>query len=362
NNDHRAKHWKLYKVLAVYWTSSDFMCFSQIVMVLMVGAYRVSIGAMEPGTLLMFMMYVNTYLWPIRHMGRIVSELGKTTVSIERIREILDEKREDESALTPVSNVSGELVFDSVTFKHGESEVLHDVSFTAPAGSTLALLGPSGSGKSTIIHLLLRFFDPVSGSIRIDGRDISTLNRKSARELVSIVMQEPFLFSKSIRENIKLGRHDASDDDMFAATRIASIDSSIQSFEKQYDTVVGERGVTLSGGQRQRVALARAILRNAPILVLDDSLSAVDTHTESMILDALRQRKGKHTTILIAHRLSTLMHADQILVLDHGRIVQRGTHESLVNIDGMYRKLWQIQSVLEDDLRAETEVKEAVMK
>jgi ATP-binding cassette subfamily B protein len=275
-------------------------------------------------------------------------------VAIGRIDEILQTQREQAPAKVaplPASKL-GEVVFDDVSFAHRETPVLQHISFTIPAGSTLALLGPSGSGKSTIAHLLMRFYDPASGSIRIDGMDIVALDQKTVRSQIAVVMQEPFLFSRSIRENIRFARPAAVDDEIVEAATMAAVHESIAQFEKQYDTVVGERGITLSGGQRQRVAIARALLHDAPILILDDALSAVDTETESQILDALRHRHSRRTTILIAHRLSTVMHADQILVLEHGRIVQRGDHQSLVNSEGLYRKLWQIQTALEDDLRA----------
>jgi ATP-binding cassette subfamily B protein len=179
------------------------------------------------------------------------------------------------------------------------------------------------------------------------------LPRKYVRRQFGVVMQEPFLYSKTLRENIRLGRHEASEDDVIEGARIARIHESIEGFDKKYDTIVGERGVTLSGGQRQRVAIARAILRDAPILILDDALSAVDTHTETLILDALRARRGQHTTIVIAHRLSTLMHADQIAVLEQGRVTQLGTHEQLAEQDGLYKQLWLIQTALEEDLSRE---------
>jgi ATP-binding cassette subfamily B protein len=224
------------------------------------------------------------------------------------------------------------------------------------------LLGPSGSGKSTIVNLLLRIYDYDGGSITLDGMELNQLERKYVRSQFGTVLQEPFLYSKTLRDNMKLGRHTAADEEMFAAATLAAIHGNIESFDQKYDTLIGERGVTLSGGQRQRTAIARALLRDAPILILDDALSAVDTHTETEILNALKRQRGRHTVILIAHRLSTLMHADQIAVIDKGRVVQLGTHDELVAQEGLYAKLWQIQSALEEDLRDEFQISDETLE
>jgi ATP-binding cassette subfamily B protein len=245
------------------------------------------------------------------------------------------------------------MVLRDVVFHHGGKRVLDGISLTIAPGETLAVLGPSGSGKSTLVNLLLRLYDYDQGSITLDGVEINKLDRKYVRSQFAVVMQEPFLYSKTIRENIVLGRHTAADNEAIEAATAAAIHESIEEFDKKYDTLVGERGVTLSGGQRQRVAIARAVLRGAPVMVLDDALSAVDTRTEAAILAALRERRGKHTTILIAHRLSTLGQADHVVVLEHGKITQYGTPDELLSEEGLYRRLWEIQGALEEDLKEE---------
>ena len=211
------------------------------------------------------------------------------------------------------------------------------------------------------MHLLLRLYDYTTGSIQFDGRELSSLPRAWVRSQIGVVMQEPFLFSKSLRDNLRLGRGDAPDSEIEAATRAACIHDTILTFEHGYNTLIGERGITLSGGQRQRVAIARAILKHPPLLILDDAMSAIDAETETLILGALKERRGRSTTLVIAHRLSTLAHADRVIVLDHGRIIQTGTHEELSVQPGLYRRLWQIQSSVESDLQQEmTQVKEGV--
>jgi ATP-binding cassette subfamily B protein len=309
------------------------------------------------GDLFAFMAVVGMFIWPVRMLGRILTEAGKALVSVGRVSEILaqpveaDEVAAKTQAAETDVRFTGHIQVKDLSFSfNGADGVLHDVSLEVPAGWTLAVLGPSGCGKSVLVSLLLRLYDYKHGSIQIDGHEISHLPRSTVRSQIGVVLQEPFLFSRSVRDNIRLGDGDAGDEKV---ARSACLHESILTFEKGYDALIGERGVTLSGGQRQRLALARALVKDPPILILDDALSAVDTGTESMILSALRQRHGRRTTLVIAHRLSTLRDADRIVVLEAGRVIQAGAHAELLAQGGLYKKLWQIQTALEEDLKEE---------
>jgi ATP-binding cassette subfamily B protein len=354
NGEHRDLDNRLYRLLAVFWSASDVLCIGQMGIVVVAGSRWIADGSLGVGSFFFFLTSVGMFIWPVRMLGRILTELGKATVAVGRIQEILGHPREtapEKRLFIPQhgSDGRGEVIFRNVTFAHRkDTAALEDVSFHLPAGKTLALFGPSGSGKSTIVNLLLRLYDSSTGLIEIDGRDIRQVDRKDVRRQISVVMQEPFLYSKTVRENLSIGHASATHSDIVQATAAASVHDTVMEFEQGYDTLVGERGITLSGGQRQRVALARALLKRPTILILDDALSAVDTETESQILDALALRQGRCTTIVIAHRLSTLMTADEILVLDGGRVVQRGTHEQLKDAPGMYQRVWMIQNTMEN--------------
>ncbi len=349
NDEHRRLDYRLYAILSWFWAASDELCFLQKALVFILGGYWVAVGSLEIGTYYFFIAAVSMYVWPVRMMGRLLAELGKAIVAVDRIHEILESPVEPVTgcAAPPEAAQPGRLEFDAVSFAHGETPVVRDLTFTVAAGKTLAVVGPSGSGKTTLINLLLRFYDPDGGAIRVDGVDITTLDRQLHRRRMAVVMQDPFLYSRSIHDNIALSRRGANDDEVRLATRVACIHDSILEFDEGYETLVGERGVTLSGGQRQRVAIARALLQQPDILVLDDALSAVDTRTERLILEAMHDRRGRQTTVVIAHRLSTLAAADDIIVLDEGHIIQRGTHEALSAQEGMYRRLWEIQTTIE---------------
>jgi ATP-binding cassette subfamily B protein len=356
NAEYRDKTYHLIRLLAWYWSVSDFFSLMQIGAVIILGTYWAAKGIISLGTLMAFSSYVGMLLWPIRQMGRVLTDMGKAQVSIERIQEILDEPIEDLDEGSSLKKINGEIEFKNVSFQYEEGKpILKNVSFKAEKGQTIAILGPTGSGKTTLVNLLPRLYDYQSGSITIDGMDIRSISKKTLRRNIGIVLQEPFLFSRTIKENIGLAKKKAKDDDVFQAAQIASIHDVIMDFEQGYKTAVGERGVTLSGGQKQRVAIARTIINGNPILIFDDSLSSVDTETDAAIRKKLRKRREKVTTFIISHRLSTLAEADLILVLENGELVQRGTHLQLLKQEGLYKRIWAIQTSLEEELALEKE-------
>ena len=333
------------RLLSYYWCIGDLITSIQIITVVCAGAYMAVAGEISLGMFLAFVSYNQSLIWPVRGLGRILSEMSKASVSIERVRYILDAQPEVEPARALTPPLDGDIRFEHVTFGYGGQDVLRDVSFTIPAGSTVGILGGTGSGKSTLVHLLDRLYDLPDGGgrITIGGVDVRDIRRSHLRRGVGLVLQEPFLFSRTVRENILAPDPQAGEDALHEAAHTACVDEAIEGFADGYDTVVGERGVTLSGGQKQRVAIARMLMQRAPIMLFDDSLSAVDAQTDQLIRTRLRERLSGATVVLISHRVTTLMQADHILVLDGGRIAQSGTHEELIAQPGLYRQIYDIQ-------------------
>ena len=350
----RVKNFKLSKLLATYWATSDAMSMTQSMVTLIVCIFFVIRGEITIGTMTIFTSYVWKLLWPIRQLGRILSDAGKSLVSLERIDEILrtPEEPAEPNAIKPPLN--GDIVVDHVTFGYEKGrDVLKDLSFTIKAGQTVAILGATGSGKSSIVHLIQRLFEPSEGKITIGGVDINDIDRYYLRSRVGLVLQEPFLYSKTIRENIGIAVRDATDDAIDRAVSDAEAKSFITESEQGFETVVGERGVTLSGGQKQRVAIARTLMKENDILIFDDSLSAVDTETDARIREALKKRGGQETTIIISHRINTLSAANQIIVLEDGHVSEMGTHDQLTHSGGLYSRIFHIQTELEDEYKEE---------
>lgn len=347
-NDEFTDSWiKLGGTLGLYWGAGDAVSYSQLLAVVSVGAYLAAVGKLSLGDLLIFISYTQTITGPIRQMGRVLSDMSKAGVSFKRIQEILDAPAEEAEPGAKKPPMDGDIEFSGVTFGYEPGiPVLKDLSFKIEAGSTLGVLGSTGSGKSTITYVLDRLFElePGCGKITIGGVDIKEIDRAHLRRNISLVLQEPFLFSKTIGENIAIAVDGAGQEEIEEAAKIAAVHDDITDFPLGYDTMVGERGVTLSGGQKQRVAIARALITKAPVMVFDDSMSAVDTETDAAIRDALRENTGGSTVILISHRISTLMQADRILVLEDGRNVEFGTHHELVQRGGIYSRIYNIQS------------------
>ena len=342
------------RVMSVYWSGSDMLGMAQTGLTLLFGVYYASAGEITVGSVLTFVSYISMLIWPIRQLGRILQDLGKSAVAIRRIYEVLDTPAEADTPGAGAAPLLRDIVFEHVCFSYDGHPVLKDVSFTVRAGQTVALLGTTGSGKSTLMHLMQRLYEPDEGKITIGGRDIRTIEKKYLRSRVGYVLQEPFLYSRTLRDNLTIARRDASDADVRRVAQITRSDGFIAQFRQGWDTLVGERGVTLSGGQKQRLSMARTLLRENDILILDDSLSAVDTETDRAIRAALAEQRGLDhptpTTFIISHRLTTLADADLILVLEDGRIAQQGTHEELIRQDGLYRQVYRIQASLEDEL------------
>jgi ATP-binding cassette subfamily B protein len=325
----------------------DTMTAAGTALVLGVGAYHVLQGSLTVGELLVVMAYVGSIYGPLEALSGTVTSMQEQMVSLNMAFELLDLQPDiqDPPDAVTIPRAAGRVTFDHVDFSYQtRTDTLQDISFEAAQGQVVAIVGPTGAGKTTLISLIPRFYGNTAGRILLDGQDVEEISLKSLRDQMSLVLQEPLLFSGSIIDNIRYGRLDATTDEIMEAARSANAHDFIMGLPKKYDTDIGERGAQLSGGERQRISVARAFLKDAPILILDEPTSAIDSKTEAVILDALDRLMVGRTTFMVAHRLSTLRHADQILVMDHGRLVERGTHDELVALGGLYKQLHDMQT------------------
>ncbi len=340
------------KLMSVFWASGDLITNLQVLTVMVLGVVFAVEGRITIGEFIAFLSYNASLTWPVRSLGRIISDMSKAGVSMERVAYILEAEEEDATDANNKPALTGDICFRNVSFAYSlDHPILKNINFTIPAGSTFAILGTTGSGKSTMVHLLNRLYDLPEGcgSITIGGTDIRDIDRQYLRQNIGMVLQEPFLFSRTIRENIGITKEQLLDEEIRHAAEIACVDESILHFTDGYDTIVGERGVTLSGGQKQRVAIARMLMKQAPVLVFDDSLSAVDTETDNKIRKELKKEMEKATVIMISHRITSLMQADCIIVMDKGEIQQMGTHDQLIQQEGPYKDIYEIQ--MNSDIR-----------
>ena len=348
HNNYYTNLWvHLAKVMSRFWSTSDILSGIQIMMLVVLGAVFCINGDLSSGEYIAFISYNSMLIWPIRQLGRMISEMSKAGVSIDRIMYISESEEEKDKENAIDADMTGDIAFEHVNFAYeGFPELLHNINFKMKAGTTLGILGGTGSGKSTMMLLLDKLYTlpPECGKITIGGVDINDIRTEHLRKNIGIVLQEPYLFSRTIAENIGITDPNITQEKINEAAKAACLDETVNSFANGYNTFVGERGVTLSGGQKQRAAIARNLVQNAPIMIFDDSLSAVDTETDAKIRAELEKRFGSASIILISHRITTLSKADKILVLDSGRIVEEGTHEELKNSNGIYNKIYLTQT------------------
>jgi ATP-binding cassette, subfamily B, multidrug efflux pump len=350
NEEYIQRSLKLVRLMGMLWPTLELMLGFAMVLVLWMGGREVLLGHMNIGGFTSFTFYMLQLTWPIIALGWVVNIFQRGTASLERLNEILIEQPEiQDEAGAREEEIEGEIEFRGLHFSYNGTDVLRDVNLRVSAGSSLAIVGPTGSGKTTLVNLIPRIYDAEPGMVLIDGRPIREYSLAWLRKNIGFVPQETFLFSDRVRDNIALGVDSASDQEIRAAAEASNIAAEIESFPEGYQTMVGERGITLSGGQKQRTAIARALIRNPKILILDDALSSVDTHTEDKILNHLRDVMHGRTTIFISHRVSTVRNADRIAVLYGGRIVESGTHEELLALNGYYTDLYNKQ-LLEEEL------------
>jgi ATP-binding cassette subfamily B protein len=357
NREYIDRSLKLVRLMGMLWPTLETMLGLAIVLVLWLGGREVLLGRITVGGFVAFNTYMVQLTWPVIALGWVINIFQRGTASMGRINEILVEQPEIQDGPEAkaagegarATQIRGEIEFRGLNFAYNGVPVLHDINLRIPAGSSLAIVGPTGSGKTTLVSLIPRIYDADPGRILIDGRPLREYSLEALRHQIGFVPQETFLFSETVRENIAFGKQDATEEEVRAAAEAANIAHDIEEFPERYETLVGERGITLSGGQKQRTAIARAIIRNPRILILDDALSSVDTHTEDKILNHLREVMQDRTTIFISHRVSTVRNADMIAVLHAGRIVEQGTHDELLARNGYYSDLHNKQ-LLEEEL------------
>ena len=347
NQNYKKTTYRLIEILAMFWSSSDLLTLMQSGIVLVVGSFMVINGDITIGTLIAFITYESMLLWPVKQSGRLLSELGKTTVAITRVEEILNEVIEQDTDDEFEPEIEGRVEFKDVNFTYPDGkQALSHITFSLEKGKTLGILGSTGSGKSTLVHLLQRLYD-YEGSILIDGHELKNIKKQWIRRKIGLILQEPYLYAKTVKQNIGIIDKSNDDEQIIDAAKSASIHDNIIEFKDGYDTVIGEKGVSLSGGQKQRVAISRTIIdQDKRILIFDDSLSAVDTETDMKIRRALKRRSKDVTTLIISHRINTLAEADYIIVLDEGAIIQSGTHEALIMQEGLYKRIWDLQKMV----------------
>ncbi|MBQ1396596.1 MAG: ABC transporter ATP-binding protein [Eubacterium sp.] len=338
---------RLMRLMAAFWSFGDFFSYGQLLAVTVYGAWLCVHGRLTPGEYIAFVSYNNLLTHPVRMLGRVIANMSRAGISLERLRYIMNSEAEKDREGAVCPDMHADIVFDHVSYQYdnGTAEVLHDIDLTIKAGSTVGILGGTGSGKSTLMYLMDRLYElpPEAGKITIGGVDIADIKAEHLRANIGMVLQEPYLFSRSLSENIRIAARDTTMQDVRRAARIAALEDTIARFKEGFDTFVGERGVTLSGGQKQRAAVAQMLIRKPPIMVFDDSLSAVDAETDAKIRAALKENIGDATVILIGQRITTLMGADDIVVMDGGRIAEQGTHEELLEKGGIYRRIYDLQ-------------------